>query len=76
MRLGIIARCDNTGLGNQTRELVKMLNPSKVMVIDFSIKKYKTANIDMSQESYQILQKSNGKSDNSDYKPYNDANEP
>ena len=36
MRLGIIARCDNTGLGNQTRELAKMLNPSKVMVIDFS----------------------------------------
>jgi glycosyltransferase involved in cell wall biosynthesis len=36
MRLGIIARCDNTGLGNQTRELVKMLNPSKIMVIDFS----------------------------------------
>jgi len=36
MRIGIIARCDNTGLGNQTRELVKMLNPSKVMVIDFS----------------------------------------
>jgi glycosyltransferase involved in cell wall biosynthesis len=36
MRIGIIARCDNTGLGNQTRELVSMLNPSKVMVIDFS----------------------------------------
>jgi len=36
MRIGIIARCDNTGLGNQTRELVGMLSPSKVMVIDFS----------------------------------------
>ena len=36
MRLGIIARCDNTGLGNQTRELVKMLNPSKILVIDSS----------------------------------------
>jgi hypothetical protein len=34
MRLGIIARSDNTGLGNQTRELVKMLNPQKVMLID------------------------------------------
>ena len=34
MRLGIIARCDNTGLGNQTRELVKMLNPSKILVVD------------------------------------------
>jgi len=34
MRLGIIARSDNTGLGNQTRELVKMLNPSKVMLIN------------------------------------------
>jgi hypothetical protein len=36
MRLGIIARCDNTGLGNQTRELVKMLNPSKILLIDSS----------------------------------------
>lgn len=34
MKLGIIARCDNTGLGNQTRELVKMLNPRKILVID------------------------------------------
>ena len=34
MRLGIIARSDNTGLGNQTRELVNMLNPSKVMLIN------------------------------------------
>ena len=34
MKLGIIARSDNTGLGNQTRELVKMLNPNKVMLID------------------------------------------
>jgi glycosyltransferase involved in cell wall biosynthesis len=34
MRLGIIARSDNTGLGNQTRELVNMLTPSKVMLID------------------------------------------
>ena len=34
MRLGIIARSDNTGLGNQTRELVNMLKPDKVMVIN------------------------------------------
>ena len=34
MKLGIIGRCDNTGLGNQTLELVKMLNPSKVLLID------------------------------------------
>jgi len=34
MRIGIIVRSDNTGLGNQTRELTKMLNPSKVMLID------------------------------------------
>lgn len=34
MRLGIIARADKTGLGNQTRNLVKMLNPNKVLVID------------------------------------------
>jgi hypothetical protein len=36
VKLGIIARSDNSGLGNQTRELVHMLNPDKVMVIDFS----------------------------------------
>lgn len=36
MKLGIIARSDNTGLGNQTRELVKMLNPNKVLLIDSS----------------------------------------
>jgi glycosyltransferase involved in cell wall biosynthesis len=34
MRLGIIARSDNTGLGNQTRELVNMLNPTKIMLIN------------------------------------------
>ena len=36
MRLGIIARSDNTGLGNQTHELVKMLNPKKILLIDSS----------------------------------------
>jgi glycosyltransferase involved in cell wall biosynthesis len=36
MRLGIIARSDNTGLGNQTRELVNMLNPTKIMLINSS----------------------------------------
>jgi hypothetical protein len=36
VRLGIIARSDNTGLGNQTRELVKMLNPNKILLIDSS----------------------------------------
>jgi glycosyltransferase involved in cell wall biosynthesis len=34
VRLGIIARSDNTGLGNQTMELVKMLNPDKILLID------------------------------------------
>ena len=34
MRLGIIARSDNTGLGNQTRELVKMLQPERIMLIN------------------------------------------
>ena len=34
MRLGIIARSDNTGLGNQTKELVDMLNPDKILLID------------------------------------------
>lgn len=34
MNVGIIARADRTGLGNQTRNLVRMLNPEKVLVID------------------------------------------
>jgi hypothetical protein len=34
MRLGIIARSDNTGLGNQTKELIDMLNPSSILLID------------------------------------------
>jgi len=36
MRLGIIARSDNTGLGYQTKQLTDMLKPNKVMLIDFS----------------------------------------
>ena len=36
MNLGIIARSDNTGLGNQTKELVDMLKPSKILLIDSS----------------------------------------
>ena len=35
-RIGIIARADKTGLGYQTKELVEMLNPTKVMLIDSS----------------------------------------
>ena len=34
MRIGMIVRCDNTGLGNQTRELANMLHPDKVLIID------------------------------------------
>jgi len=34
MRLGIIARSDKTGLGNQTHELVKMLSPDKILLIN------------------------------------------
>lgn len=34
MRLGIIARSDNTGLGNQTRDLVTMLNPHRIMLVN------------------------------------------
>jgi glycosyltransferase involved in cell wall biosynthesis len=36
MRLGIIARADKTGLGYQTKELVEMLNPHKILLIDSS----------------------------------------
>ncbi len=34
MTFGIIARCDNSGLGNQTRDLVKMLNPDRILLIN------------------------------------------
>jgi glycosyltransferase involved in cell wall biosynthesis len=34
MKVGIIARADNTGLGNQSLNLCKMLKPDKVMVVD------------------------------------------
>jgi hypothetical protein len=34
MRLGIIARSDSTGLGHQTKELVDMLKPFKILLID------------------------------------------
>ena len=36
MKLGMIVRADNTGLGNQTYELTQMLNPYKIMIIDFT----------------------------------------
>jgi glycosyltransferase involved in cell wall biosynthesis len=36
MRLGLIARADNSGLGMQTWEFYKHMKPSKTLVIDFS----------------------------------------
>lgn len=36
MRLGLIARADNTGLGNQTYEFYRHMKPDKTMVIDIS----------------------------------------
>ena len=36
MKLGIIVRADDTGLGNQTHELVKMLDPERILIIDSS----------------------------------------
>lgn len=34
MKLGLIARMDKTGLGNQTRALTEMLTPYRILVID------------------------------------------
>lgn len=34
MRVGLIARSDRTGLGNQTRNLARMLRPDEVMLIN------------------------------------------
>jgi glycosyltransferase involved in cell wall biosynthesis len=36
VHLGIIARCDNTGLASQTWEYVRHLSPAKILVIDVS----------------------------------------
>ena len=36
MRLGLIVRADNGGLGNQTKELYDWLKPTKTLVIDIS----------------------------------------
>jgi glycosyltransferase involved in cell wall biosynthesis len=37
MKIGLIARSDRTGLGNQTRNLARLLNPSAIMLIDSTI---------------------------------------
>lgn len=34
MRVGLIARSDRTGLGNQTRNLARMIRPDEIMLID------------------------------------------
>lgn len=36
MRIGLIARADNTGLGIQTHEFYKNMQPAKTMVVDIS----------------------------------------
>lgn len=36
MRLGLIARADNTGLGNQTYQFYKHMKPDKTLVMDIS----------------------------------------
>jgi glycosyltransferase involved in cell wall biosynthesis len=36
VKLGIVAFANNSGLGNQTRRLVKMLDPAKILVVDSS----------------------------------------
>ena len=36
MKLGIVVRADDTGLGNQTHELVKMLDPERILLVDSS----------------------------------------
>lgn len=36
MKIGLIARMDNTGLGNQTYDFYKYMKPSKTLVIDMS----------------------------------------
>lgn len=36
MKVGLIARSDATGLGNQTRNLAHIMNPDKILLIDFT----------------------------------------
>ena len=46
MRIGLIARSDNSGLGNQTRELAYMLGPDKILLIDSTPFNQNTQNIE------------------------------
>jgi hypothetical protein len=46
MRIGLIARSDNSGLGNQTRELAYMLNPDKILLIDSTPFNQNTQNVE------------------------------
>lgn len=50
MKLGIVARCDNTGLGYQTKELVKMLKPTKILLIDSSFFNKNKQNLEWYQD--------------------------
>lgn len=34
MRIGLIARADNTGLGVQTQDFARHMNPSKILIVD------------------------------------------
>lgn len=54
MRLGVIARADNTGLGYQTKSYVKHLNPSKVILIDLSQLNHNIQHYDWYQD-YQLI---------------------
>ena len=36
MKLGLIARADNTGLGMQTWEFYRAMKPEKTLVVDIS----------------------------------------
>lgn len=59
MRIGIIARSDNTGLGFQTKELVDMLKPHRIMLIDYSTFNHNQQHPEW-YEGYDVIRIGNG----------------
>ena len=57
MKLGIVVRADNTGLGNQTKELFKMLNPERILIIDSSSFNNNSQNYHWYEGSEQLISK-------------------
>lgn len=69
MNIGIIVRADKTGLGNQTRNLVKLLKPNKILVIDSTNFNGNKQYFEPFQTGYDVIF-SDGFMDNNDMKKF------